>query len=108
MGVKQGKLSSIETGATELRAADLATAAMLGIDVLYVLTGERSEAAQLDPGAAALLEDYFAVPPREQKIARALVRTLRDANDPTRGEQARATLHGTQDHYRAGDSGSSG
>ncbi|MFN3387462.1 MAG: hypothetical protein ACK40O_00910 [Allosphingosinicella sp.] len=84
MGVKQGKLSSLETGQTELRATDLAAAAAVGIDVQYVVTGDRV-ADNLSDEASHLIDLYYALPKHMRSLllsfAESMVRQSKEASE---------------------------
>ena len=64
VGTNVPKQSLYENDRRELRAAYLSRIAAAGVDVLYVLTGERSEGQWLDDEAARFLNDYFSLSPR--------------------------------------------
>ena len=70
VGTDVPKQSLYETGRRELRADYLAKLADAKVDVIYVLTGQRSEGEWLEEGASALLDSYFALP---EEMQRALV-----------------------------------
>lgn len=70
--------SRYETAETQPSAEYLAGLAANRVDVFYILTGERSDSAPLPRGATELLDDYFALPPDRQDLARALLKTMRD------------------------------
>ncbi len=97
VGTDVPKQSLYETGRRELRADYLARLADAKVDVIYVLTGQRSEGEWLDEEASALLDAYFALP---QELQRALVEfaaSLRAQFDPG----ASATVHARRSDYRA-------
>lgn len=100
LGLKQGKYSSLETGNREAKAEDLAAAAKAGVDVHYVLTGRRAAADSLDERAAELLDQYLGLPPQQQQLALALVKTVTEhaASAP---EAPRRTIHDRQLEYHA-------
>ena len=56
------KQSLYENDRRELRAAYLSRIAEAGVDVLYVLTGRRSEGEWLGAGAGELFAAYLALP----------------------------------------------
>jgi transcriptional regulator with XRE-family HTH domain len=61
--IDAAKQSLLETGARHLRASYLAHLPSLGFDVLYVLTGSRSNVAILSPKLTELTELLLALPP---------------------------------------------
>lgn len=62
IGVSQNKQSFLETGAREIRAEYLARVAREGIDVHYVLTGDRIATEGLGSRATKLLAVFLALP----------------------------------------------
>ena len=56
------KQSLYENGHRDLRAGYLARLSAARVDVLYVLTGKRSEGPWLDDDASRLLSAYFDLP----------------------------------------------
>ena len=67
------------------------------MDIVYVLTGRRSESAWLETGASELLTAYLALPGEMQQALEAFVRALRDQY----GRPSAATLHARNLDYRA-------
>jgi transcriptional regulator with XRE-family HTH domain len=67
------KQSLYENDHRQLRAAYLARIAEAGVDVLYVLTGQRHEGEWLGEEAGTLLSAYLALPPELQPAARNLI-----------------------------------
>lgn len=61
-GTDVPKQSLYENNHRALRADYLARTAAAGVDVLYVLTGRRSEGVGLDEDASALFSAYFNLP----------------------------------------------
>jgi transcriptional regulator with XRE-family HTH domain len=76
VGVDVPKQSLYENDKRELRGAYLARLAAAKVDVGYVLTGRRSEAAPLGEEASALLSFYLVLPPDMQEAVQRLVRDL--------------------------------
>lgn len=96
VGTEVPKQSLYETGKRELRADYLAKLADAKVDIIYVLTGLRSEGEWLDGGASALLEAYFALPGEMQKALVEFAASLRGQFD-----NAGPTLHSRRSDYRA-------
>jgi transcriptional regulator with XRE-family HTH domain len=101
VGTDVPKQSLYENDRRELRAEYLARLVEAEVDVVYVLTGRRSEAEWLGEEASELLSCYLALPPDLQRLVLDLGRSLRDhfaaAHAPT--------LHSARLDYRAGDPG---
>lgn len=78
VGVAKRTLAGYESGSGEVGAAALAQAAALGVDVLYVVTGERKPqpADSLTPGEAELLNHYRDLPQADQAGAARMVTAL--------------------------------
>jgi transcriptional regulator with XRE-family HTH domain len=70
VGTDVPKQSLYETGKRELRGAYLSRIAEAGVDVRYVLTGQRSQGAWLDPDTAKFLSDFLALPPQLREAVR--------------------------------------
>jgi transcriptional regulator with XRE-family HTH domain len=71
VGSDMPKQSLYENDHRALRGAYLARAAAAGVDVIYVLTGQRTEAALFGEDASALLSGYLALPaPLRAELAR--------------------------------------
>lgn len=100
VGTDVPKQSLYETGKRELRADYLARLADAQVDVVYVLTGRRSEGGSIDSGATELLSAYLCLPAGMQQALRALAEAMRDQFSGTGG----ATLHSRRLGYRAEDS----
>ncbi len=77
VGTDVPKQSLYENGRRELRADYLARLTEADVDILYILTGRRSEGAWLGPGPRELLSAYLSLPPELQQALEALVRALR-------------------------------
>jgi transcriptional regulator with XRE-family HTH domain len=75
VGTDVPKQSLYENDRRELRAAYLARLPAAGVDVLYVLTGQRSEGDWLGEEASELLSTYAGLPP---EIREALARFAGD------------------------------
>lgn len=93
VGVTQQKQSFLENANRELRAEYLAEAAAAGVDVCYVLTGERSDLGRLSPEASALVTSFERLP---DGMKRAAIATI----DAMAGEPP--TLHAPRQAYRSG------
>ncbi|HEX8572606.1 MAG TPA: helix-turn-helix transcriptional regulator [Allosphingosinicella sp.] len=76
VGTDVPKQSLYETGKRQLRADYLSRIAEAGVDVLYVITGQRSQGAWLDPDAAKFLSAALALPPDLQDALRRLIARL--------------------------------
>ena len=95
VGTDVPKQSLYENDRRELRADYLARLADADIDVVYVLTGQRSEGGWLGQGASDLLSAFLSLPDDLQLSLVAFVRSL--------GESAGTgprTLHGRRSGYR--------
>jgi transcriptional regulator with XRE-family HTH domain len=91
------KQSLYENDRRDLRADYLARLADAGVDVLYVLTGRRSDGHWLGSGASDLLSAYLGLPPDMQQALLTLAQTLS-------GQFAREgsrTVHSKKLDYRA-------
>ena len=97
VGTDVPKQSLYENDRRELRADYLARLAAAKVDVVYVLTGQRSEGAWLGNGASQLLSAYLALPPPLQD---ALLRLAADLNRHVTQVPGR-TLHSGRHDYRA-------
>lgn len=97
VGTDVPKQSLYETGRRELRADYLARLADAKVDVLYVLTGERSDGEWLAGGASALLDAYFALPPEMQQALVEFAASLGAQFD----KGAPPTVHARRADYRA-------
>ncbi|HEY5722992.1 MAG TPA: helix-turn-helix transcriptional regulator [Allosphingosinicella sp.] len=101
VGTDVPKQSLYENDRRELRADYLARLADADIDVVYVLTGQRSEGGWLGQGASDLLTAFLALPAELQQSLVAFVNTLGE----TVGNGPR-TLHGRRSAYRGEESDS--
>ena len=98
VGTDVPKQSLYENDRRELRADYLARLADANVDIVYVLTGQRSEGGWMNQSASDLLSGFLALPSDLQQALVAFVRAL--------GESAGAnrTLHNRRSDYRIGDS----
>ena len=94
------KQSLYENDGRELRADYLARLAHADVDIIYVLTGKRSEGEWLEGGPSELLSCYLALPPEMQEALEGLARSLRDQFSRSAGAP---TLHARRNDYRAGE-----
>jgi transcriptional regulator with XRE-family HTH domain len=89
LGLKQAEFAALvgtnvptqslyEHDKRELRAAYLARLAAAGIDIVYVLTGRRSEGEGLGPAASDLLTSYLSLPADMQQALEALALALHE------------------------------
>jgi transcriptional regulator with XRE-family HTH domain len=76
VGSDPPKQSLYENGHRQLRADYLARVAAAGVDVLYVLTGQRREGDWLGEQGSAMLTAYLALPPELQPAVLAFVDDL--------------------------------
>lgn len=96
VGTDVPKQSLYETGKRDLRADYLARLAGAGVDVIYILTGRRSEGAWLGEGASELLSSYVSLPAEMQQALVSLAQSMRDQFAP-----GSATIHARKPEYRA-------
>ena len=75
VGTDMPKQSLYENDRRQLRAAYLARLEPVGVDVLYVLTGRRSEGDLLGEEASALLTAYLGLP---EELRESVDRLLED------------------------------
>jgi len=97
VGTDVPKQSLYENDRRELRADYLARLAEANVDIVYVLTGRRSE-AWLSEGASDLLTSYFSLPSEMRQALEGLGRSLRDQ---FQHPGATTTLHAPRSEYRA-------
>jgi transcriptional regulator with XRE-family HTH domain len=97
VGTDVPKQSLYENDRRELRADYLARLADAKVDVVYVLTGHRSEGEWLGEEASALLSAYLCLPADLQEALLILASRMRDrqAGTPAR------TLHAPGQGYNA-------
>jgi transcriptional regulator with XRE-family HTH domain len=96
VGTDVPKQSLYENDRRELRADYLARLAGAEVDVVYVLTGQRTEGDWLGRGASDLLSAYLALPRELQEV---LLRFVAGLRDHLIGSGAR-TLHSRTSEYR--------
>ena len=82
VGTDAAKQSLYENGKRELRGDYLARLAEAEVDVVYILTGRRSDSGWLGEGANRLLGDYLLLTQPMQQVVEDLARTLRDQMSP--------------------------
>lgn len=99
VGTDVPKQSLYENDRRELRADYLARLAYADVDIVYVLTGKRSEGEWLDGGPSDLLSCYLALPAEMQEALEGLARSLRDQFSRPAGAP---TLHSRRSDYRTG------
>jgi transcriptional regulator with XRE-family HTH domain len=97
VGTDVPKQSLYENDRRELRADYLARLADAGVDVVYVLTGHRSEGPWISAGASDLLSAYLCLPADIQQSLLGLAAGLRDHL----GQNASRTVHTGRSDYRA-------
>jgi len=78
VGTDVPKQSLYENDRRELRADYLARLAQADVDIVYILTGRRSEGEWLGQGPSDLLTSYLALPPEMQQALEGLARSLRE------------------------------
>ncbi|WP_106639375.1 helix-turn-helix domain-containing protein [Allosphingosinicella vermicomposti] len=98
VGTDVPKQSLYENGRRELRADYLARLAEARVDVLYVLTGARSDGRLLSPDAGEVITLYAALPLQAREAVLALLRGL----GPSSGVES-VTLHAPTTDYRPDD-----
>ena len=94
-GTDVPKQSLYENDKRELRADYLARLAEAGVDVVYVLTGRRSEGAWLSAGASDLLSAYLSLSADMQTALLELARTT-----SRQFANVKPTLHANKLDYR--------
>jgi|GEM_PF-638853 len=99
VGTDVPKQSLYENNRRELRADYLARLVAARVDVVYVLSGQRSEGDWLGEGASHLLTSYLCMPADVQKALVAFADTLGERFIQAGGR----TLHSARSDYRAGD-----
>ena len=97
VGTDVPKQSLYENDRRELRADYLARLAQADIDIVYVLTGKRSEGDWLEGGPSELLSCYLSLPSEMQEALEGLARSLRDQFSRAQGAP---TLHARRTDYR--------
>jgi transcriptional regulator with XRE-family HTH domain len=96
VGTDVPKQSLYENDRRELRADYLARLADAKVDIVYILTGRRSEGDWLGSGPSELLTSYLTLPPEMQDALEAFTRSLRDQFSRPAG----GTLHARKLDYR--------
>jgi transcriptional regulator with XRE-family HTH domain len=96
VGTDVPKQSLYENDRRELRADYLARLADAKVDIVYILTGRRSEGDWLSSGPSELLTSYLTLPPEMQDALEAFARSLRDQFSRPSG----GTLHARKLDYR--------
>ena len=101
VGTDVPKQSLYENDRRELRADYLARLADARVDVVYVLTGQRSEGEWLGGGASELLTAYLSLPGDLQLALLELAGRLREHLAHIAGHR---TVHASRQDYRVDDS----
>ena len=96
VGTDVPKQSLYENDRRELRADYLARLADAKVDVVYVLTGQRSQGDWLGDGPSGLISAYLALPPELQD---ALLRFAGRLGDHF-SQPGNRTLHSSRSDYR--------
>jgi transcriptional regulator with XRE-family HTH domain len=96
VGTDVPKQSLYENDRRELRAEYLARLAEAEVDVVYILTGLRSDGEHLGAGATALVSAYVALPAELRRALEDLAGALRQQFESAPG----ATLHSSRSDYR--------
>lgn len=82
----------------------LARLAAQGVDVMYLLTGARSDSAALDPEASDVLTIFLALPAHLRQMATSVLRTMADEAgviaQPGRAAPPSVTVHEKKDLMR--------
>jgi transcriptional regulator with XRE-family HTH domain len=99
VGTDVPKQSLYENDRRELRADYLARLADAKVDVVYVLTGQRSEGTWLGDGASGLISAYLCLP---SDLQAALLRFASELGEHFNQPHGR-TLHGPRTDYRPGE-----
>jgi transcriptional regulator with XRE-family HTH domain len=97
VGTDVPKQSLYENDRRELRADYLARLADAKVDIVYILTGRRSEGDWLASGPSELLTSYLTLPPEMQDALEAFARSLRDQFARPQG----GTVHARKLDYRS-------
>lgn len=98
VGTDVQKQSLYENDKRELRADYLARLGEAGVDLVYILTGQRSDGAWLPAGASELLSAYLSLPHDMQQALLTLSRTIRDQFQ----SEGNRTVHAPRRDYRDG------
>jgi transcriptional regulator with XRE-family HTH domain len=98
VGTDVPKQSLYENDRRELRADYLARLADAKVDVVYVLTGQRSQGDWLGDDASGLVSAYLCMPPH---LREALLRFAVDLGDHfSQGATGGRTIHARRSDYR--------
>lgn len=81
IGISPGKFGHLETGRSELRARDLAAIAGAGIDIHYVVTGERGD-GRLPPDQSELVTLFARLDPSLSAATLGFVRQVAGGPQP--------------------------
>ena len=99
VGTDVPKQSLYETGKRELRADYLARLPDAGVDVLYVLTGQRAEGSALGADTSRLLSALLCLPEEVQQAFADLAEVVGKQGQRETGR----TLHAGRQGYRSED-----
>jgi transcriptional regulator with XRE-family HTH domain len=99
VGTDVPKQSLYENDRRELRADYLARLADAKVDVVYVLTGQRTEGGWLSESASALLSSYLCLPVDVQEALSNFAGSLADRF----AQPGSRTLHSPRSDYRGGE-----
>jgi transcriptional regulator with XRE-family HTH domain len=97
VGTDVPKQSLYETGKRELKASFIARLAEANVDIIYVLTGQRSQGRWLDAEAGALVSAYASLAPELRQALLRLAEAMRDQYARPPG----TSLHAATPDYRA-------
>ncbi len=81
VGTDAQKQSLYETEKRELRGAYLTAIAAAGVDVAFILTGQRQVGSVLPPDEAELLERFRAMPPASKRALQYVAASFVGAHD---------------------------
>jgi len=96
IGVSQNAQSFLENGTRPISAEYLAAAVGEGVDVVFVLTGQRSDSMPLGAGASELLTDFMMMPADMQAALLQVAKAMR--NQAVHG--VTPTVHASPADYR--------
>ncbi len=96
-GVGLQTQSRYETSETQPNAEYLAALAQAGVDILYLLTGQRSEGPRLSRETSDLVTELEQLPKHMREAALTVVKALRKSAEPS---EPGPTMHGGQQDYR--------
>ena len=77
-GVNRNTQGSYERGVRNPDTAYLAGVASLGVDLIYVISGQRVVAEGLSPTEAELVEQYRSIPHEDQRSIRRFLKAMFD------------------------------